>query len=512
MKNLVVFMFLVWGGVFFAFGTDSDGTSLITDATATEYELTEATSDTYNSGSDTIEADTVSPGTTETADTDIPDAVDKSDTKAPDTTDTTTPKKTDTADTTTPKKSDTTDTTPPKTTETANSPESTTDETIPSKTTLYQYTSDYYRVYSDESEEQAMLISQKLDACLKLYNALFHFDLSKLNVKLKAKIYSTKEGFDSYIKRFVTEKKNDFIYIHYSDLGKCELVVFKKSAPAEFNQALLHQAFIQFIKAYVPNPPLWLQEGMAAYFEQAEYKDDLKAFHLAGELVWLETLKRIIKNQTTTPFLTLENLLVIDKTNALVKINTFYPEAWGLVYFLLKSENRDINRILWDSLIVLEPALSVLENSQKVREKAFGWLGTLKIEEEYKNFILSQKTFPDLVTEGVDYYSNNELDKAKQAFAESLERDTTNYIPYYYLGLINYAQKDYLTADTYYNKALELGAPTALIYYALGVNAFADNNYELAVTHLKEAEKLDPDNYKEKVEELLQRIESSSTL
>jgi tetratricopeptide (TPR) repeat protein len=104
------------------------------------------------------------------------------------------------------------------------------------------------------------------------------------------------------------------------------------------------------------------------------------------------------------------------------------------------------------------------------------------------------------------------LEKAKQSFSQALERDTTNYIPYYYLGLINYSQKDYLTADTYYNKALELGAPTALIYYALGVNAFADNNYEQAVSHLKEAEKLDPDNYKEKVDELLQRIKNSSTL
>jgi tetratricopeptide (TPR) repeat protein len=227
---------------------------------------------------------------------------------------------------------------------------------------------------------------------------------------------------------------------------------------------------------------------------------------------WLETLKKIIKNQTDIPFLTLDDLLLIDKGSSLSKINTFYPEAWGLVYFLLKSPNSEINRILWDSLSVLDPALPISENSQKLKEKAFGWLGTAKVEEEYKNFILSLKTFADLVTEGVEYYTNNELEKAKQSFSESLERDTTNFIPYYYLGLINYAGKDYLTADTYYNKALELGAPTALIYYALGVNAFADNNYEAAVTHLKEAEKLDPDNYKEKVEELLQRIESSSSL
>jgi tetratricopeptide (TPR) repeat protein len=496
MKNLVVFMFLVWGGIFFAFAADANESSAVRDTMAVDYELSEASSDTYDSGSDiTDEGDTVTPDTTATTDTDMPE-----------TTDTDDKEDTDTVETTDTVPSDTEDTTTTNTTDTAE------DEVIPGKLTLYPFTSDYYRVYSDESEEESMLISQKIEACLKLYNALFHFDLLKLEVKLKVKIYGTKQAFDDYVKKFVTEKKNDFIYIHYSDLGKCELVGFKKNTPAEFDQALLHQAFVQFIKAFVPNPPLWLQEGMAAYFEQAEYNEDLKTFQLAGELVWLETLKRVIKEQTAIPFLSLEDLLVIDKANSLDKINTFYPQAWGLVYFLLKSENRDINRILWDSLIVLDSALSVLENSQLVKEKAFGWLGTAKVEEEYKNFFLAQKTFPDLVTEGVNYYSNNELDKAKQSFTEALERDTTNYIPYYYLGLIHYSQKDYLTAETYYNKALELGAPTALIYYALGVNAFADNNYELAVTHLKEAEKLDPDNYKEKVEELLQRIESSSTL
>jgi tetratricopeptide (TPR) repeat protein len=494
MKNLVVLTVFVLGGVFFSCWAFADG------SLGNVVELSEASHDSYNSGTDAA------------ADTGSADTTDK------DTTESTEPPATTTEKTTPPA---TTETTPPKTTE-KTTPETTTPKTTespkttPEKTTAAgvpaQFTSDHYRVYSDESQEKAELIAQKAEACLTLYNSIFHFDLTKLSVKLKVKIFGTKAAFDDYIKKFVSEKKNDFVYIHYSDLGKCELVGFEKNNESEFNQALLHQGFVQFIKAYITNPPLWLQEGMAAYFEQAEYKPDLKTFVIAGELVWLETLKRIIKNEDSSAFLPFDQFLNMDKTMALAKISTFYPEAWGLIYFLLKSPNRDINRILWDSLSVLSPADSVLDNSKRVEEKAFGWLGTAKIEEEYKDFILSMKTFPDLVTEGVNYYSNNELDKAKKSFSDALERDTTNYIPYYYLGLINYSQKDYLTAETYYNKALELGAPSALIAYALGVNAFADNNYEVAVSHLKEAEKLDPDNYKEKVDELLQRIENASTL
>lgn len=504
MKRLVVFMVLVWGGVFFLSTAFAESTAVA------PFELSEASSDSYNSGTDVAGNDAVSPDTTDKA---TDKAADKAADKTTDKADNKGTKPPATAeDNKTPP--DTTEATTPEDNET---PETTTEQTPENTATTgtaetVQFTSDHYRVYSNEGQEKAEAIAKKAEACMALYNSIFHFDLTKLKVKLKIKIYATKAGFDDYIKRFVPETKNDFVYIHYSDLAKCELVGFEKKSEAEFNQALLHQGFVQFLKAYVTNPPVWLQEGMAAYFEQAEYKEDLGTFTQAGELVWLETLKKIIKTTPDSTFLPLTEFLTIDKTTALSEINVFYPEAWGLVYFLLKSPDSNINRILWDSLSVLDPSLSVLENSKRVEDKAFGWLGTAKVEADYKKFILSMKTFPDLVTEGVNYYSNNELEKAKQSFSQALERDTTNYIPYYYLGLINYSQKDYLTADTYYNKALELGAPTALIYYALGVNAFADNNYEQAVSHLKEAEKLDPDNYKEKVDELLQRIKNSSTL
>jgi hypothetical protein len=218
MKNLVVFIFLVWGGIVLVFGVPQNKVITLVDSRSTEIELSEASEDAY--GDYTADAETSDPR--EIAETDTPE-----------------------------------------TTESTEPVEPVTEEKTGGQVTLYQFTSDYYRIYSDVSEETAKLISVKMEAALKLYNSIFHFDLSKLSVKLKVKIYNNIDNFNSYIRKFVTEKKNDFIYIHYSDLGKCELVGFTKSAMADFNQSLLHQGFIQFIKAFVANPPLWLQEGMA---------------------------------------------------------------------------------------------------------------------------------------------------------------------------------------------------------------------------------------------------------
>ena len=63
-----------------------------------------------------------------------------------------------------------------------------------------------------------------MESCLGLYNSVLHFDLSQLKVKLKVRIYADKSGFDDYLTSVIKETKDDFVYIHYSDLGKCELV------------------------------------------------------------------------------------------------------------------------------------------------------------------------------------------------------------------------------------------------------------------------------------------------
>ena len=126
---------------------------------------------------------------------------------------------------------------------------------------------------------------------------------------------------------------------------------------------------------------------------------------------------------------------------------------------------------------------------------------------DFKEFILSMKTFPELVQQGIDLYSAGEYDEAEDVLLEAILLDGSHYLPYYYLGLIHYAQKDYSLAEYYYQSALMLGGDNALIQYALGVNSFADSRYEEAENYLMEAKRLSEDKYGEKVATLLERIE-----
>jgi hypothetical protein len=173
-----------------------------------------------------------------------------------------------------------------------------------------------YRIVSDVSEEYAQEIGTKMEAALALYNSVFRFDLKKLGAKMKVVIYKNKNSFDAYLKKMINQTREDFVYIHYSDLVKCELVGYQKKDEADFNASLLHQGMIQFVKAFVPATPLWLTEGMAAYIETSEYNTETNAFTLIKNLSWLDSLKAILKEGSEKKYIPLADLLVIEKDAA----------------------------------------------------------------------------------------------------------------------------------------------------------------------------------------------------
>ncbi len=376
-----------------------------------------------------------------------------------------------------------------------------------SENSLYIVESQHYKVYSDKSKEFASNVSERMEACFSIYNKLLHFDTSILPTKLRVKIFKDKASFDNYLKNLLNQTREDFVYIHYYDLEKSELVGFNKDNAKDFDSSLLHQGFIQFIKAFIPDSPIWLREGTAAYLENSHYNEVDKTFEWKPNLDWLDTLKSIIKEENEQELIPLNTLLLMTKEDAVKSINIFYPEAWGLVHFLINSENKEYNRIYWDSLSALKEDLTVKQNSERVIKKAFSWVDSNKLLNDFRSYILSLKTFYDYVKEGVNYYNKNKLKEAEDAFKEAISLESENHIPYYYLGLTYYTEKQYEKAEKYYKKAEAYGTDGGLINYALGVNAFAANHFDKAVEYLKKAKQIDEKTYGSKVDSLLKRIE-----
>jgi len=373
--------------------------------------------------------------------------------------------------------------------------------------TFAEYETDHFRVLSEVGEAHAKATAEKLESLLYLFNDYFHFDLDELPVRLRARFFSSQDRYDTYLRRVIDQTRDDFVYLHYTDLAKSELVGFDTDEES-FDVSLKHQGFIQFLRAFIPNPPLWMREGFAVYFEDVEFDSDLGTAVYRENLSWLETVQAAIDGTVTVNPIPLLDMLEMDVSTARDQIEVFYPQAWAIVSFLLNSDNRDYNRIMWDSISALDPEASLAENSEAVYKHAFSWEEETLLVDAFTTYLSGRRSFRTLVQDGIDQYASGDLSSAEESFVTALKLREDNFIPFYYMGLINYDRKNYSLSDFYYKEALDKGATQALTYYALGVNAYADNRFDDAVSYLEETIRLDPASYQDKAGQLLERIGS----
>jgi len=360
-----------------------------------------------------------------------------------------------------------------------------------------------YVVWSDAGKEDAEALAQTLEGLFDVYNEYFRFDPTSLGAALTVRKFGTKDSFDIYLQKVIGQTKDDFVYLHYPTAERSELVVFAKESTEDFDASLAHQAFVQFLKAFVHEPPLWLREGFAVYFERARWNPDTGLVAYTENQAWLETVKLLdAQNQ----LFRLEDLLTLSPDDAKAALDVFYPQAWATVAFLVGSPDRRYNRFLWDVIGLLKTDATLDANQSAVHDFFLRWHSPEAAHADFLAYLASQKTFAELVTSGVRSYGDKDLETAGKAFAAALGKNPASYIPHYYLGLIAYAKNDYALAQEYYLAALERGSDAPITNYALGINAFASRRYDEATLYLKKAADGDPAKYEVKAGEILARI------
>lgn len=365
-----------------------------------------------------------------------------------------------------------------------------------------QTRSEHYTVWAETEQVRADELAKVLEGLFTLFEEDMRFDAGRLKSRLSVRVFRDKAGFDAHLTRVVGETRPDFVYLHYPTLERSELLVFEKDEP-DFSASLAHQAYVQYLKAFIPNPPLWIREGFAVYYERAAWDKTAGAVVFKENTAWLETLKAL---QNSGKLLSIDALLNAGPERAESARDVFYPQSWAFVSFLLDGNESRYTRFLWDSLTLLSPGASLEDNQEAVSALFRRWHDAKAAQDDFLAWLGSRKTFAELVEEGVRLYGQKNLDESEAVFAEALSKNEGNYIPYYYLGLIAYNQNDFDMAEYYYKTALQLGCDPGTANFALGLNAYAVNRLEDAKTFLTNAKAAAPDRYAARVDEILGRI------
>jgi len=342
----------------------------------------------------------------------------------------------------------------------------------------------------------AQALARQMEARFAAYNRVFRFNPGRLPGPLRVRAFGDAERYESHVGALMGggAAPPGAIYLHFAQAEMRELVIHLGSE----GDALPFQAFIQFLRAFVPNPPIWMRDGFGVHFATLGFGEDGEPAH--GEnLVWLDAVKAM--GELPTPE-------AIMRATAPGDMENFPGLAWALVSFFLNSGNDGYLRSLMEGFMVLSDAAAAGENAAAVADRVAMWNDMGEMARDFRDYVGSRVSFSDLVAEGQRAYGSGWKDRAEEAFRRALEIRRDHYAPWYYLGLIAYNGGDTGAAERYYRIALDLGADEASVLYALALNAATAGRTGEAISLLRQSAELAPDRFGERAEALIWQLDN----
>jgi hypothetical protein len=361
---------------------------------------------------------------------------------------------------------------------------------------VFETKSGLYYLISDRGQNDSLALIKELETRFRFFNRIFHYDPSRLEDIYRVRVFADEESYNAYVKSRLGIIKPGAVYLHYALREKRELVI-NRGSPDE-KKALPREAFIQFFRGFVSDPPSWMREGFAVYFSGLRYDDVLEDLEYTENLSWLGSVKEMGKKAPSP-----EQVFFAD---ILGRPDNFQGAAWALVSFFMNAEDEEYRRILGEVLLTLSSRASAEDNSEYAARHITTWIDFDKLRGDYEAYLANKKTYNETIKSGKDAYLARDYPAAGLYFSSALDMRPDHYAPYYYLGLLSYQNGDHEKAADYYKLSLKKGANAALISYALGVNAAAAGKKEEAIACLEQAASVNPASYRGKADALIKSL------
>jgi hypothetical protein len=357
----------------------------------------------------------------------------------------------------------------------------------------------HYRIVHEGDEADAALLLKELELRLDLYNRLFRFDLKGLAGPLQVKSIADAGAYETYTRSRLGQTPPGAVYIHYNREDKRELVI-NRGSNTEADMAA-HQAFIQYLRAFIPDPPSWMRDGFAILFSSLRFDSAAEELAYEENLAWLDTVKKL-GNGAARP----ERILLADEEDGGSNIENFKPLSWALASFFLNGGDEDYFRTLTEMFMALSANAGAAENSRAAAKRLTLWTDFEGLAGDYQNYLGAKKSFAELLEAGQKAYGEGDAELAEHCFAQAQSMRPDSAEPCYYRALLSYNAKNFARAEELYNAALHNGADAALVHYALGLNAVSAGRAEEGIRWLEQAAAAAPDRFGEKANRIIGRL------
>lgn len=204
-------------------------------------------------------------------------------------------------------------------------------------TKRFEVETSHFRIASDHSKELCRDVAHHLESALESYQRLLP-DVALSSRRARVYVFGDREGYLGY----ATDRgKNLMMTAGVYDPTVRELDFFLPVDRSGFFHTVRHEGFHRFLHEYIEKAPIWFNEGCAEYF--ASFRESFDGTPIAGEPYGeaIETLKAA-KGKLEP----LSKLLTMAQPDFMENGVVHYAQAWAVVYYLMKTDDREMKDAL----------------------------------------------------------------------------------------------------------------------------------------------------------------------
>jgi len=204
-------------------------------------------------------------------------------------------------------------------------------------------TSPHFDVYTTSTDaELRQYLPRFLETTYRFYTALLPSD-GPLDpqVRMQTYLFDNRTQWERFVKQRFPQRFATYRRIPSGGFTEGPTCVVYDIGRAETLSILAHEGFHQYVGAHCESSlPAWLNEGLAAYCESVEFRDDRPYFVPQRNTFRLDHLRDALVTGTTIP---LVELLATDAgqiidTNDTASVNAYYAQIWALMVFIRHAQ------------------------------------------------------------------------------------------------------------------------------------------------------------------------------
>jgi hypothetical protein len=243
----------------------------------------------------------------------------------------------------------------------------------PSWPRRFEVKTQHYRVVTDLSESVARSVAQHLESAYLSYQT----DLEWVKRDPKAArfdvlVFSGNAGYSSYCKDLYgsTMTNSAGLYAHVLR----QLLIQNLPETEQMMKTVRHEGLHQYMGGILTEIPIWFNEGMAEYYESAEYK--------GGRWQTGVVRKDHLETLTSKSNWELKDFLSTPQPEFMKRADHAYAQSWAFVHFLRHSDRK--NKQLFGKFF---ESFRETPSGAKAMETMLASMDLQALEKEFRGFL-----------------------------------------------------------------------------------------------------------------------------